>query len=505
MATAPKPQPSFSTGRRWRIGFDVVLRTVLALAVVVMVNYLGTRPHLFRRFYLSSQTSVQLSPQTLAILKGLTNQLNVTLYYDTRDEYNNFYPDIVALLNEYRSASPRISVRTVDYLRDAGEAQKIKERYNLNAPTDKNLIIFERPPAKTSDGVGPFKVANGDGLVQVKLEPVPNPKEREFRRKPIAFMGEQVFSSMLFAITTAKPFKAYFLQGDGEPSLSDSDNFGYLKFGTVLAQNYIAVTNLELNGDSGVPKDCDLLIFAAAIAAPTATLSEPKLQKVDEYLKQGGRLLALFNYASLKRPTGLEPILQRWGVNVIADVVQDKDDTRTGQDIKVRKFSQHPVANPLILSALQMILPRPIEAVKWQHPPANAPQVDELAFSSESSRLASDSAEPPRSYPLIAAVEQKPVAGVANPSGNTRIIVAGDSIFLGNYYIDGGANRDFVGYAANWLLYRDTLLKIGPRPVTEFRLLMTRTQQREVRWLLLGALPGAVLLFGCLVWLARRK
>jgi len=34
---------------------------------------------------------------------------------------------------------------------------------------------------------------------------------------------------------------------------------------------------------------------------------------------------------------------------------------------------------------------------------------------------------------------------------------------------------------------------------------MTQAQQRNVRWLLLGALPGAVLTFGCLVWLVRRK
>jgi hypothetical protein len=34
---------------------------------------------------------------------------------------------------------------------------------------------------------------------------------------------------------------------------------------------------------------------------------------------------------------------------------------------------------------------------------------------------------------------------------------------------------------------------------------MTTAQQHNVRWLLLGALPGAVLLFGWLVWLARRK
>ena len=56
------------------------------------------------------------------------------------------------------------------------------------------------------------------------------------------------------------------------------------------------------------------------------------------------------------------------------------------------------------------------------------------------------------------------------------------------------------------LLDRTVLLEgIGPRPVTEFRLTMTQSQQKTVRWLLLGALPGGVLVFGWLVWLARRK
>ena len=223
-------------------------------------------------------------------------------------------------------------------MRDAGEAQKIKEQYKLNAPTDKNLIIF--------DCEGRVKIANGDALTQVKLEPVPNPKEREFRRKPIAFNGEQAFTSMLLAVTSAKPFKAYFLQGHGEPSLDDSDNYGYLKFGAILAQNYIAVTNLELNGDSGVPMDCNLLI----IAAPTAPLSEPELQKIEEYLKQGGRLLVLFNYDSIKRPTGLEPILQRWGVNVVADVVKDPNTVdRSGHPSpQVQRASGREPAHPIV-------------------------------------------------------------------------------------------------------------------------------------------------------------
>ena len=486
---AAKSQPSFSPGRRWKIGLDVVVRTTLVLAVGVMVNYLGA--NFFGRFYLSSQTQVKLSPRTLSVVHSITNQIAVTVYYDKTDDW---YPTIIALLNEYRSANPNISVKTVDYLRDAGEAQKIKEQYKLSSTKDKNLVIF--------DCGGHVKIVNGDALAQVKLEQVPNATEREFRRKPIAFNGEMMFTAMLLAVENPKPLKAYFLQGHGEPSLSDSGETDYQKFGAVLAENYIATEPLQLLGDNAVPDDCNLLI----IAGPRTAFPEAELQKIDQYLAQGGRLFMLFNYFSIKHPTGLEPILARWGVNVIPDVVVDRKDTTSGQDVIIYNFSSHPVVNPLTQLALQLILPRPVSRVDWQNPPADAPKVDELAFSSPQSTLMGNSTAAPRSYPLMAAIEQKAVSGVATTRGTTRMIVVGDSFFLGNRQIESGANRDFVGYAANWLLDRTVLLEgIGPRPVTEFRLTMTRDQKKNICWLLLGALPGGVLAFGCLVWLARRK
>jgi hypothetical protein len=487
-------QPSFSPRRRWKIGSDMFARTVLVLAVAVMANYIGAQ--FFQRFYLSSQTRVQLFPRTLSVLHSLTNRVAVTLYYDRQDD---FYPDIVALLNEYCSANPKISVRTVDYMRDAGEAEKVKEKYGLNSATDKNLIIFDA-------GSGHVQIRPGSALVQYAPTGISKDKKLEFG--PVAFRGEEMFTSLLLALEDAKPFKAYFLQGHGEPSLTDSGQSGYLKFASVLRENYVDVQSLKLLGDSDVPEDCNLLIIAGP---QTPAFSELELQKIDRYLSQGGRLFALLDSTSIARPTGLEGILAHWGVNVAADVVRDLKNTTSssGTDVVVSKFSQHPAVNPLTQSALQMVLPRPVSRVDWKNPPPDAPQVDELAFSGDSSTLAGDTAEPPRSYPLMAAVEQKNTAGVANPRGNTRMVVTGDSIFLGNQVIEGGeggANRDFLGYAVNWLLDRPQLVAgIGPQRVTEFRLLMTRTQQREVCWVLLGALPGAVLLFGGLIWLARRK
>jgi hypothetical protein len=500
MGTDSQKQPSFSPRQRWRIGFDVVVRTVLVLAVVVMVNYLGAqffdRFRFFGRVYLSSQTRIELSPRTVHLLDKLTNHIKVTLYYDRDD---GLYPAVVALLNEYRSVSPLISVKAVDYVRDAGEAEKVKEQYKLNSPTDKNLVIF--------DCAGRVRIVNGNALAQYVREQVPSEikGQLEFVKRPTAFMGEKMFTSALLAVTNPKPFKACFLQGHGEPDLNGRDETGYLEFASILAQNYIAVQPWRLLGDNPVPADCDLLI----IAGPRTVLSNPELQKIDQYLSQGGRLFALLDYSSLQQPTGLEDVLAHWGVNVGVDVVQDpKNTTTSGQDVVVWSFGRHPVVNPLTQLALQLILPRPVSQIKLQNPPADVPpvQVDEIAFSGPESVLFGNRTAAPRSYPLVVAVEQNAVKGVATPRGTTRMVVVGDSIFLDNRQIKGGANHDFVGYAANWLLDRSALLEgIGPRPVTEFRLMMTHAQRRNVRWILLGALPGAVLLLGGLVWLKRRK
>ena len=87
-----------------------------------------------------------------------------------------------------------------------------------------------------------------------------------------------------------------------------------------------------------------------------------------------------------------------------------------------------------------------------------------------------------------------------------RMVVVGDSLFLNNTFIQYGNNAEFANCGVSWLLDQPMLLNgIGPRPVKEYRLLMTKTQLRNVRWLLIGALPTGILTVGGLVWLRRRK
>jgi hypothetical protein len=489
MTMSEKHQPSFSPARKWSIGFNVLLLTMLVFSVVVMVNFLSRE--FYVRWALSTRAKIELAPLTVNFLKTVTNQVRVTAYYDREDP---LFTTVIALLNEYRRTNPNITVRTVDYLRESGAAQKVKEQYKLAAPSDKNLVIFEV--------ANRVRVVDGNALAKYVLEEIPGGQEREFRRRPTAFLGEIAFTAALLDVTSARPMKAYFLRGHGEHSLASLDPVsGYMKFESVLQQNHIQAANLTLLGTNTVPLDANLLV----IAGPTSEIPEFERQKIEDYLAQGGRLLALFNFAMAGKDTGLEDILGRWGVEVGKTVVRDPDNTMSGSDVIVSEFGKHPLVNPLLASRLHLVLPRAIRKTAIPVPSADAPRVDELAFTGPQGTTGAPGAAPGR-LPLMVAVEKGALQGVVTERGSTRMVIVGDSVFLTNRQIDSAANRDFASYALNWLLDRTQLMQgLGPRPITDYQVVMTQRQVFQAKALLLAGLPGVVIALGGLVWLRRRR
>jgi len=493
MATDAQLGPSFSPRRKWSIGFNVALLTLLVLAVVVMVNYLSR--DYFLRFHVSTRTRMELSPRTTSLLKSLTNQVTVTLYFDKEDA---LFSTVTDLLKEYHLLNPRITVQIVDYTRDLGTAQKVKAKYHLSSATDKNLAIFECQ--------GHFKPVDGNELAKYALEPDSHEQsDHQFIRKMTAFLGEAAFTTALLDVTSPRPLKACFLVGHAEHAIDSGDEVtGYLRFASVLRQNYIQAEPLSLLGTNAVPRDCNLLV----IAGPRTAISELELGKIEEYLKEGGRLLALFNFAAVNKETGLEGILARWGVEVGNNVITDPDNTTSGSDVVVSDFNnKHPLVNPLLRSRLHLFVPRSVGQARSRNPAPDAPSVEELAYSGPRAQAFVDNhaVGKPQRFPLMVAVEKGAIRDVITERGTTRMVIVGDSLFLANRQIDSADNRAFAGYAVNWLLERTQLLQgPGPRPVKEYTVVMTRFQMQRVQWLLLGGLPGAVLLFGGLVWLRRR-
>jgi len=191
----PTPKTSFSAGRRWGVFFSVIISIAAVIALVIMVNYLGARYYV--RLTLSAQTRQQLSPQTVSLLKSITNEVNIVIYYDKKDE---LYGDIVTVLDEYRLRNPKISVQTIDYRADAAAALKIKEKYKeyFGLTGGKNLVIFEcngRPFIVPGERLGQYSYS-----VETP-DPASDEKQRVYHKDLGFFLGDQLFSGALLSVT----------------------------------------------------------------------------------------------------------------------------------------------------------------------------------------------------------------------------------------------------------------------------------------------------------------
>ena len=186
-------------------------------------------------------------------------------------------------------------------------------------------------------------------------------------------------------------------------------------------------------------------------------------------------------------------------------------------DMVISTYGSHEIVKPLHEGfGLYLVLPRTIEPLSKRGGGADAPQVDPLFYSSKNGRVVTDIRGDGTPYlnpndvvtnvSLAVAVEKGGVRGVSADRGTTRLVVTGDSLFLANDNLDTEANHQFASQVINWLLARKELISgLGPRPIQEYKLTMTVAQERGLRWILMGAMPGAVLVVGFFVWLRRRR
>jgi len=484
MANSSSKSPSFSAIKKWATALNVLASCLALLALVAMVNYLASRH--FLRFQWMADERYRLSPMTLKLLQTRTNQVKAIVFFDPDEA---LYASVKGLINEYQLACPKLDVEYVNYLLLTGRANLIKQQYQLS-DADKDLVIF--------DCNGKKRIVRAKELSDYDLQGIFAGKEA----RRTSFKGEQFFTSAILGVTDPKPFKAYCLQGHGEHDpASDDEMNGYFKFARVLEDKDVVVEPLSLLTND-VPADCQLLI----IAGPRHTLSREELERIDNYLNHGGRAFILLLNPGIDgvKKSGLEKTLANWGVAVGDGLVTDDAQAKAGQNnvLYVANFGQHDIVRPLAGSRLGLAFPRAVRPQPGASRAADMAKVVELAFTTERGKEAGRAGG---AVPLMVAVEKGTIPGVAADTGSTRLVVVGDSLFLVNAIIEFDANRDFESLAVNWLLDRVQLLAIGPRPIHEYKISLTQSQMSGARWILMGAMPGAVLLVGLLVWARRRK
>jgi hypothetical protein len=486
--------------RRFGIGLNVMAAVGCVFALCVMVNYLASRHSL--RWILAPQEGGELTAQTLQVLQSLTNDVDVIVFFDADED---LYEPVTQLLKRYQETTPRLRVRHVDYQRNPAEANLIREKYALQFPSVKDEVLFRNVVLFESQGR--VRVCYERQLSDYDLSGLVAGKTREVKRS--AFLGEMLFTAAIVSVSDTMARHAFFLTGHREFSPNTKEDLaGYAQLAAVLRQNNIEVSTLSLRGAGQVPTNCQLLVIAGA---RDRFLTE-ELERIDAYLQQGGRMLALLHPLGT---TGLETVLERWGVEVGSDLLFDQANTLNKYDLITSNFHSHAITRPLLQAELHIVNPpRSIAPRSAARQNMDTPKVEPLVATSEHGvaiteiRNGIPYATPQDrrgSIPFIVAVERGGLQGVSADRGATRLVVAGEAQFLANQVIYSKANLDFAIQTANWLLDRPQFMGgIQPRPVKEYRVIMNRHQVLALRWFLLAVLPGGVLLTGSLVWLRRR-
>lgn len=481
-----------TTRRRLTLGLHAGAAVALAAVLVVMVNYLAQRN--YARADWSQSRFYSLSDKTISLLDGLSNRVDITVFFQPD---HPFFEDIANLLKEYTQASPRLHVELVDPNRNLARTEELARRYQV---TELNVVVF--------DHNGRHKTVSADDVMEMDYAGLASGQPLQAS----AFKGEQVFSSALQSITQERPPVVYFVRGHGERDLNDRDPYaGYSELAQRIRGDNAEARDVSLAEKHGVPADADALV----IAGPTNPFSTQEIETLQQWVQnKNGRLMVLLDTGSA---AGLENLLEPWGVRLRNDVVVDPQRTLTGLDLFVDAYGPHPITRRLHHITSVLYMPRSVEA---SSPPAgqvdraDQPVVTPLAFSSSDSWAESDLEQKPMKFEarsdrrgpiaLAVAVERGPLQGVEVEIRPTRLVVFGDTDFLSNGAMSGG-NADFFMSALNWLLDRETLMAIAPKPVTDNRLVMTRGQVTSLFWVVTVVLPGLVAILGLAVWLQRRS
>lgn len=438
---------------------------ILLLTLLGLVNFAAGR--FFFRLDLTELRGYSLAQETFDALADLHEPVRVTAFLRPTD-----YRHQVAekLLGEYAAHSPWITYEIIDPdLHPSVMQRKGIERYGS--------LLFESAT----------------------------------RRQEINSVDEQSITSAILRLSDDRPRVLYFSSGYGERDLSSPRREGFSIIEWYLRNKGYEAKTLNLAQDTEVPPDMGALI----IASPRHVYSEQDQAWLDDYLRQGGRILALLD-AGLPHP--FPRLLEEWGVQVGENLVFDPLSSFFGD-----------AATPLVNDFPPSSLTRPLQGtnvffpvVREVAPADEVPeglQVTSLIQTSPKSWAEMNLEEPQASFdpdedklgPISLAVSVRATlaAGRGADAARARLVVFGDSDFVSNGALSSTdvnlGNAALLLNAVNWLLESEDLVNLQPIDTQVRRLILTAREMRWVGYISILLVPLFAALIGGIIWWRRHR
>ncbi|MDW7709985.1 MAG: GldG family protein [Deferrisomatales bacterium] len=442
--------------RTARYGANAAVMTLAFVGILVILNVLAIRHN--ARWDLTADRRFTLSDQTLKVLRALEREVVVTAFFSDASEAR---VRIKRLLDDFSDHSSRVRVSFVDPDRNPALAQQHGIR-------EYGTTVF----------------ASG---------------EQTYR---ITETTEEAATNALVRVTREGQKTICFLSGHGERAVYDSQRRGYSSAGRALEEQGYAVREILLLRETEVPAECAVLV----IAGPTKPLLDPERELLGTYLEEGGKALVLVDPQT---ETGLEPLLEQWGIRLRDDVIIDTMSRLFGGSYTtpiITDYPPHEVTQGFQLATF-LAVARSLEESRLPegasfHPLARTTPQSWGETDLQGDQAAFDPAEDHKGPLTVAALVER--TGDDGLPG-TQLIVVGDSDFADNTYFGYSGNGDLFQNLVSYLAKEEDLISIRPRDARPSPLMLSRAQGATLFYGSVVVGPLLLVLAGLGIWWRRRN
>ena len=471
--------------------FFGILSLIIILAILVGLYIISINFPI--RFDLTQNKSYTVSQQTMDVISRIDSPLSIVVLRSSSTDPTSADWRSDLLLDQYQRLSKHI---TVEYINPI-EKPSAKSKYQM---TQVGEIIFSYGQSKQ------VRVYRKDLTTQSKVTSEP------------LFVGEEKFTQAIYTLLEQESYVVYFTVGHGERQLQDRGGEGLSYVKTYLENENYKVRDLNIILEN-IPTDASLIV----IASPVETFSDFEIEKLNNYVKTGGKLLVLYD-SFMDRSnfnSNLDVFLSDWGFKTKNDYIIDPVSSVVIPVNVVPQYTAHPITQTLkegnvfacLVVARSILSGESKYSGSFENIITTSPQgygKEEATFDLSRARFnpRTDIAGP---VPLA-------IAGTYDIEGRdvpARIVVFGDATFALNAYInpEQGQSVD-VAFAGNKDLFMNTVayllearqkITIRPKEASIKNLTLTTTQTNFIRYVAQIGLPCLFGILGILIWFLRRR
>ncbi len=451
------------SARQARYGATASLYTIVIIAALVLINWLGNRYN--KTYDTTSNKRFTLSQETQKVVKGLKQDATIT-YIDKASGFNQ----AKGILDRYANLSPKVHIQYIDYQKQPTVARAYGLRYA------------------------------GTAYVEI------GPRREEAK----ALTEEGITGAFLKDLKGVR--RVCFVSGSQEHALEGTESTGLSQFKTMIERDNYQAQSVTLLDKTAVPGDCNVLV----VAGPGSDYTPNEVSAIKNYIENGGRAMFLldppldFSREHIAENSGLVNLLESWGVTADKDLVLEQNPMGQlfgfGPEIPlISSYDSHPIVNDMKNSFTGFPVARSLE-IKNTDKVTNQKLFSTSDRSIATTKLATNEVNPSdpsnKKGPFVLGVAGTYNTGKPNNPG--RLVVIGSSGFLDNGMIGFQSNRDLALNAINWLSSDEDLISIRPKEAEDRRLNATQRQMNVFAYIDLIAIPLLIIAGGVGIFLKRR-